>query len=156
GARRAYVEPRRERRGLMSAAPIEDARERLIDVRALAKTFQIGLFGTKKVAAVKGVSFDVCRGEIFGFLGPNGAGKTTTIKMLTGLIAPSSGEAFLFGKPVPAPASRERIGFLPENPYVYPYLTPREFVELSGRLSGMRGESLRRRAIEVLDQVKIA
>jgi len=130
--------------------------ERLIDVRGLAKTFQLGFFGRKRVAAVKGVTFDVHRGEIFGFLGPNGAGKTTTIKMLTGLIAPTSGEAELFGKPIGDPASRSKIGFLPENPYVYPYLTPREFVELSGRLSGMGGAALSKRAAEVLEQVKIA
>jgi ABC-2 type transport system ATP-binding protein len=127
----------------------------LIDVRDLAKTFKVGLFG-RPVAAVKGVSFDVRRGEIFGFLGPNGAGKTTTIKMLTGLITPSGGEAFLFGRRVSEPEARARVGFLPENPYVYPYLTPREFVELCGRLSGMRGAALRARAGEVLDQVKIA
>ena len=130
--------------------------ERLIDVRELAKTFRLGFLGRKMVQAVKGVSFDVRRGEIFGFLGPNGAGKTTTIKMLTGLIVPSGGEAFLFGERVPSPASRTRVGFLPENPYVYPYLTPREFVELAGRLSGMGGAPLRKRAMEVLDQVKIA
>jgi ABC-2 type transport system ATP-binding protein len=102
------------------------------------------------------VSFDVRRGEIFGFLGPNGAGKTTTIKMLTGLIAPSGGEAFLFGTRVPSPEARERIGFLPENPYVYPYLTPREFVELCGRLSGVKGARLASRTKEVLEQVRIA
>jgi ABC-2 type transport system ATP-binding protein len=129
--------------------------EALIDVRALAKTFRIGFFG-RRVEAVKGVSFDVRRGEIFGFLGPNGAGKTTTIKMLTGLITPTGGEAFLFGQRVPSPEARQRIGFLPENPYVYPYLTPREFVELSGALSGMRGKALRARATEVLELVKIA
>jgi len=140
----------------MSETVASDDRERLIDVRGLEKTFKIGFLERKSVAAVKGVSFDVRRGEIFGFLGPNGAGKTTTIKMLTGLIAPSGGEAFLFGKPVPTPASRERLGFLPENPYVYPYLTPREFVELSGKLSGMSGKTLRSRTIQVLEQVKIA
>ena len=105
----------------MSEAP-------LIEVKDLKKTFTTGIF-SKPVAAVKGVSFDVMRGEIFGFLGPNGAGKTTTIKMLTGLITPSSGTASLFGERVPSPASRERLGFWPENPYVYPYLSPREFVE---------------------------
>src|SRR4051812_48543593 len=112
----------------------ETEAERLIEVKDLSKTFRVGFF-RKQVDAVKGVSFDVRRGEIFGFLGENGAGKTTTIKMLTGLIAPSGGEAFLFGKRVPSPASRAQLGFLPENPYVYPYLTPREFVELAGRLS---------------------
>jgi ABC-2 type transport system ATP-binding protein len=141
---------------MTEAAEVRDDRERLIDVRSLSKTFKTGFFSQKKVAAVKGVSFDVRRGEIFGFLGPNGAGKTTTIKMLAGLIAPTGGEAFLFGKPVGEPASRERLGFLPENPYVYPYLTPREFVELSGRLSGMGGSALGKRTLEVLEQVKIA
>ena len=130
--------------------------ERLIDVRGLSKTFELGLFKKRRVEAVKGVTFDVRRGEIFGFLGPNGAGKTTTIKMLTGLIAPTSGEAFLFGERVPSPAARASLGFLPENPYVYPYLTPREFVELSGRLSGMGGRALTRRAEEVLGHVRIA
>jgi ABC-2 type transport system ATP-binding protein len=134
------------------AAPRGDV---LIDVRDLSKTFRVGFFG-RRVDAVKGVSFGVERGEIFGFLGPNGAGKTTTIKMLTGLISPSGGEAYLFGQRVPSPRARERIGFLPENPYVYPYLTPREFVELSGRLSGMRGPALRARTMDVLGQVNIA
>src|SRR3954463_9007217 len=123
----------------MSEVPSEDASPRLIDVRGLEKTFRTGFLERKQVAAVKGVSFDVRRGEIFGFLGQNGAGKTTTIKMLTGLIAPTGGEAYLFGKRVPLPESRGKLGFLPENPYVYPYLTPREFVELGGRLSGLGG-----------------
>ena len=128
----------------------------LIDVSGLVKTFRTGFFKNKVVEAVKGVSFEVQRGEIFGFLGPNGAGKTTTIKMLTGLIAPTGGEAFLFGERVPSPEARRRIGFLPENPYVYPYLTPREFVELCGQLSGVRGAPLRARTMEVLTQVNIA
>jgi ABC-2 type transport system ATP-binding protein len=137
-------------------APVATAGgEVLIDVRDLRKTFRLGFWG-RPVEAVRGVSFDVRRGEIFGFLGPNGAGKTTTIKMLTGLIAPTGGEAFLFGQRVPSPEARERVGFLPENPYVYPYLTPREFVELCGRLSGMRGARLRERTEEVLELVKIA
>ncbi len=127
----------------------------LIDVKNLSKVFHVGLLG-RRVEAVRGVSFTVRRGEIFGFLGPNGAGKTTTIKMLTGLIAPTGGEASLFGHPVRSPAARERLGFLPENPYVYPYLTPREFVELCGKLSGMSGASLASRAQAVLDQVGIA
>ena len=146
----------------MSEAAVAPAAEEagapgaLIEVRGLVKTFRTGFFRNKVVEAVKGVSFEVRRGEIFGFLGPNGAGKTTTIKMLTGLIAPTGGEAFLFGERVPSPEARRRIGFLPENPYVYPYLTPREFVDLCGRLSGMRGEALRKRTMEVLGQVKIA
>lgn len=137
-------------------APRGDEPEKLIDVKGLKKTFTTGLFIRKRVEAVKGVSFDVRRGEIFGFLGPNGAGKTTTIKVLMGLIAPTAGEATLFGRAVPEPASREKVGFLPENPYVYPYLTPREFVTMCGRLSGMRGAALRARTVAVLTQVGIA
>lgn len=133
-----------------------DERPRLIDVRGLRKTFQIGLFRKKTVEAVKSVSFDVRKGEIFGFLGPNGAGKTTTIKMLTGLIAPTGGDAFLFGQRVPSASARRDLGFLPENPYVFPYLTPREFVEMSGRLSGMSGSKLAKRTLEVLTKVGIA
>jgi ABC-2 type transport system ATP-binding protein len=133
-----------------------DRRDKLIEVKSLNKTFSVGLFKKRRVEAVKGVSFDVRRGEIFGFLGPNGAGKTTTIKMLTGLIEPTSGDAFLFGKRVPSAESRRDVGFLPENPYVYPYLTPREFVEMCGNLSGMRGASLRSRTLEVLTKVGIA
>jgi ABC-2 type transport system ATP-binding protein len=131
-------------------------REKLIDVRQLKKTFTTGLFVRKKVEAVKSVSFDVVRGEIFGFLGPNGSGKTTTIKMLTGLISKSGGEAKLFGKEVPSVEARQRIGFLPENPYVFPYLTPREFVTMCGNLSGMKGAKLAKRTLEVLDRVGIA
>lgn len=130
--------------------------ELLIDVRGLAKTFNTGFLNKKRVEAVKGVSFEVRRGEIFGFLGPNGAGKTTTIKMLTGLIEPTGGEAYLMGARVPSVAAREKIGFLPENPYVFPYLTPREFVEMCGQLSGMRGSKLAKRTMEVLTQVGIA
>jgi ABC-2 type transport system ATP-binding protein len=129
--------------------------EALIEVRNLAKTFRVG-FLARRVEAVRGVSFEVRRGEIFGFLGPNGAGKTTTIKMLTGLIEPTSGEAYLFGQRVPSPRARQNLGFLPENPYVYPYLTPREFVELSGRLSGLRGSTLTKRTREVLELTNIA
>ncbi len=131
-------------------------REALIVVKDLRKTFKTGFFQHKEVHAVKGVSFEVARGEIFGFLGPNGAGKTTTIKMLTGLIAPSGGDAFVFGERVPSARARQKLGFLPENPYVYPYLTPREFVRLCGRLSGMGGRALKERTEAVLDKTRIA
>jgi ABC-2 type transport system ATP-binding protein len=107
------------------------------------------------VRAVKGISFEVRRGDIFGFLGPNGAGKTTTIKILTGLIAPSGGAAEIFGHRVPSAQAMQRIGFLPENPYVYPYLSPREFVEMCGRLSGVGTRAVRDRTRAVLDQVGI-
>jgi ABC-2 type transport system ATP-binding protein len=124
----------------------------VIQVDRLKKEFRHGLL-RRRVMAVKDVSFQVQRGDIFGFLGPNGAGKTTTIKMLTGLIRPSDGRASLFGDSVPCSAALAKVGFLPENPYVYPYLTPTEFVELCGRLSGLSGRAARDRARRVLDQV---
>jgi ABC-2 type transport system ATP-binding protein len=128
--------------------------EALISVEGLRKEFVQGFF-MRRVVAVKSVSFEVQRGDIFGFLGPNGAGKTTTIKVLTGLIRPSGGRAALFGEPLPSTRARARIGFLPENPYVYPYLTPLEFVELCGRLSGLSRGAARDRSRRVLEQVGI-
>jgi ABC-2 type transport system ATP-binding protein len=128
--------------------------EALIRVDKLRKEFRQGFF-MRRVLAVKSVSFEVQRGDIFGFLGPNGAGKTTTIKMLTGLIRPSGGTASLFGEAVPCVTQRARLGFLPENPYVYPYLTPSEFVELSARLSGLSAKAARDRTRKVLDQVGV-
>jgi ABC-2 type transport system ATP-binding protein len=119
---------------------------------ALAKTFRKPFSG-KRVEAVRGVSFEVERGEIFGFLGPNGAGKTTTIKMLMGLVAPTAGTVEIFGVRAPAPNLLRRVGFLPENPYVYPYLSPREFVTLCGRLSGLTGGLLRERVVRVIERV---
>jgi ABC-2 type transport system ATP-binding protein len=127
----------------------------LIEVQNLQKTFRIG-FWMRRVEAVRGISFSVSRGDIFGFLGPNGAGKTTTIKMLTGLIAPTSGTARVFGDAIPSQKAMQRVGFMPENPYVYPYLSPREFVEMCARLSGLSGAALRDRTNKVLDQVGIA
>jgi ABC-2 type transport system ATP-binding protein len=121
----------------------------------LEKTFRKPFTG-KRVEAVRNVQFDVKRGEVFGFLGPNGAGKTTTIKMLMGLIAPTRGVIEILGVPGPAPDVMARVGFLPENPYVYPYLTPREFVELCGRLSGLKGPTLRERTVRVIERVGVA
>jgi len=126
-----------------------------IEVERLEKTFRQGFF-MRRVRAVQGITFHVEQGEIFGFLGPNGAGKTTTIKMLTGLIRPTAGKAAVFGHQVPSPEAMRKVGFLPENPYVYPYLTPREFVSMSARLSGLRGAERRRRVEACLERTGIA
>jgi len=126
----------------------------LIHVEDLRKTFRQGLL-MRKVEAVRGVSFDVRQGDIFGFLGPNGAGKTTTIKILVGLIFPTEGRATLFGNPVPSPRAMAKVGFLPENPYIYRYLSPAEFVTMCGRLSGLSGRAVHDRTRSVLDQVGI-
>ncbi|HVH42233.1 MAG TPA: ABC transporter ATP-binding protein [Labilithrix sp.] len=130
------------------------ASDLVLVVDRLAKVFRKPFSG-KKVEAVRGISLEVTRGQIFGFLGPNGAGKTTTIKMLTGLIAPTSGRASILGKAVPSPEAMGSVGFLPENPYVYPYLTPREFVSLCGRLNGMGGANLAKATARVLERVGI-
>jgi ABC-2 type transport system ATP-binding protein len=122
---------------------------------ALAKTFRKPFSG-KRVEAVRGVSVEVRRGEIFGFLGPNGAGKTTTIKMLVGLVAPTAGTIEILGERAPCPDVMRRVGFLPENPYVYPYLSPREFVTLCARLSGLRGGALRERVVQIVARVGMA
>jgi ABC-2 type transport system ATP-binding protein len=127
----------------------------VVKVDGLAKTFRKPFTGTK-VEAVRGISFDVQEKDIFGFLGPNGAGKTTTIKMLTGLISPTRGAASIFGISAPSPEAMGRVGFLPENPYVYPYLTPREFVTLCGRLNGMKGAHLQARVVTVLERTGVA
>ena len=127
----------------------------VLNVEKLAKTFRKPFTG-KKVEAVRGISFDVQEGEVFGFLGPNGAGKTTTIKMLTGLIRPTRGTASILGIPAPSPDAMGRVGFLPESPYVYPYLTPREFVTLCGRLNGLSGGRLAGRVEKVLERTGVA
>jgi ABC-2 type transport system ATP-binding protein len=127
----------------------------VLRAEGLAKTFRRPFSG-KRVVAVRDVSFDVRRGEIFGFLGPNGAGKTTTIKMLMGLVGASAGRMEIFGVSAPSPTVMGRVGFSPENPYVYPYLSPREFVTLCGRLSGLRGARLRERAVSMVDRVGVA
>jgi ABC-2 type transport system ATP-binding protein len=89
------------------------------------------------VPALRDISLEIERGEIFGFLGPNGAGKTTLIKILMGLTEPTSGTALVFGRPPRDAAAKARLGFLPESPYFYDYLTAREFLQLAARLSGV-------------------
>jgi len=126
----------------------------VLRVRELEKTFRIG-FLRKKVEAVRGISFDVQPGEIFGLLGPNGAGKTTTIKTILRLVNPSGGAVELFGGSPDDPATRAKVGYMPENPYVYQYLKPLEFLDLCGRLVGMGRKERRERAEAMVDQVKL-
>jgi len=128
--------------------------EAVISIRELRKDYRQG-FLMRWVTAVRNVSFEVERGDIFGFIGPNGAGKTTTLKVLMGLARPTSGFASIFGIQVPSAKALGRVGFLPENPYIYPYLTPTEFVEMCGSLSGLRRGVLRDRTRDVLRKVGI-
>jgi ABC-2 type transport system ATP-binding protein len=124
----------------------------VISAVRLEKVFRLGFF-RKKVRAVSDVSFDVRRREIFGFLGPNGAGKTTTIKMLMGLIFPTTGEARIFDQPVGSIEAKRRLGFLPENPYFYDYLSGEELLDLMGRLFGLDRAERKQRARRLLERV---
>jgi ABC-2 type transport system ATP-binding protein len=136
------------------AGPEEPARQAtsVLEVKALHKTFVLGLF-RKRVEAVRGVDFEVRPGEIFGILGPNGAGKTTTIKMVLRLIFPTSGAIRLFGTDSPGPEQMRRIGYLPENPYVYQYLKAHEFLDLCGRLCGLDAKARAERSEAMIDRV---
>lgn len=126
--------------------------EQIVTVDHLSKIFKVGFWG-RRVTAVDELSLDVRRGEIYGFLGPNGAGKTTTIKMLMGLIYPSRGTARLFGRPIGDQAAKAKVGFLPESPYFYDYLTSREFLRFYGHLFGSLGATLEKRIDELLELV---
>jgi ABC-2 type transport system ATP-binding protein len=123
-----------------------------IQVDQLAKTFRTP-FRRKKVEALRGVSFEVKRGEVFGFLGPNGAGKTTTIRILMGLIHATGGKASILGHTLPSRAARARLGFLPESPYFYDYLSVAELLDLAGRLFGLDAATRRKRADELIHKV---
>jgi ABC-2 type transport system ATP-binding protein len=123
-----------------------------IDVHDLRKTYRTP-FARKKVEALRGVTFGVERGHIFGFVGPNGAGKTTTIRALMGLVHPSGGSATLLGHRLPSRAARFKIGFLPESPYFYDYLDVGELCDLAGRLFGLTPAIRRQRADELIERV---
>ncbi len=120
-----------------------------IETRDLRK-----LFGSK--VAVKGLTLEVHRGEVFGFLGPNGAGKSTSVKMLLGLIAPTGGAADVLGRPMGDVATRRRVGFLPEHFRFHDWLTGEEFLNLHGRLYDMPPDLLRRRSGDLLEMVGLA
>lgn len=127
----------------------------VINVNNLSKTFRTP-FRRKRVDAVKSVSFSVEQGEVFGFLGPNGAGKTTTIKMLTGLIQPSGGTMSVLGGDPASIAIKARVGFLPEQPYFYDYLTPVELLNVFGQIFGIPSKERKRRINELLEKVGLS
>jgi ABC-2 type transport system ATP-binding protein len=124
----------------------------VITVTDLVKAYRTP-FRRKRVDALRGVSFAVARGEVFGFLGPNGAGKTTAIRCLMGLCAITGGKAEILGAPVPTRAARQRMGFLPEQPYFYDYLTVGELLDLGGRLFGMSAAVRTARADQLIARV---
>jgi ABC-2 type transport system ATP-binding protein len=124
-----------------------------IEILGLEKTYSIGFWRKRPKHALRPLDLKVEEGEIFGFLGPNGAGKTTTLKLLMGLIFPTAGSARILGMAVDDPRMKAQIGFLPEQPYFYDYLTARELLEYYGQLSGIEAKQRWSRVNEVLQRV---
>src|SRR6202162_1339480 len=124
----------------------------VVKIEGLRKEFTTGFFRKKSVAVEK-LDLSVSEGEIFGFLGPNGAGKTTTIKMLLGLIYPTAGNAWMLGEPISNVEMRKNIGFLPEQPYFYDYLTAEEFLSFYGGLFYIQSAALNPKIRELLSLV---
>lgn len=125
----------------------------VIDLHNLTKSYASGWPGRPPFVALDGLSLTVGRGEIFGFLGPNGAGKTTTLKILMGLVRATSGSALLLGQPAGDVETRRRIGFLPESPYFYDYLTAEEFLGFYGQLAGLNRVVMNQRITDLLQLV---
>src|SRR5262245_58751197 len=125
----------------------------VIDVQALRKTYRDGILRRRRVEALKGVSFQVERGTIFGLLGPNGAGKTTLIKVLLGIVRKTDGTAALLGQPAGDRNGRRSVGYLPESHRIPRHHTANSALEYYGSLSGMSGADIRRRRPELLELV---
>src|SRR5579872_7020070 len=109
----------------------------VIEIAGLEKTYSVGFWRKRPKCALRPLHLHVEEGEVFGFLGPNGAGKTTTLKLLMGLVYPTSGSARILGMPLDDPTMKAQIGFLPEQPYFYDYLTAGELLEYYAQLSGI-------------------
>src|SRR5215217_5758681 len=126
-----------------------------IATEQLTKEFAIGFWRRRPYRALDGLTLSVEQGEVFGFLGPNGAGKTTTLKLLLQLIFPTSGRAEILGKPAGDVDVKRRIGYLPESPYFYDYLTAEELLTYFAGLGGYGGSERTRRVSALLDEVGI-
>jgi ABC-2 type transport system ATP-binding protein len=124
-----------------------------IEILGLEKTYEVGFWRKRPKRALHPLHLNVEEGEIFGFLGPNGAGKTTTLKMLMGLVFPTAGSARILGKEWTDPEIKVQIGFLPEQPYFYDYLTAHELLNYYGQLSGVPSKNRKTRIDEVLTRV---
>jgi ABC-2 type transport system ATP-binding protein len=121
----------------------------------LTKDYAIGFWRKRPYRALNRLTLDVDAGEVFGFLGPNGAGKTTTLKLLMQLVYPTAGRAEILGRPVGDLSVKQRIGYLPENPYFYDHLTAEELLVYYASLFGIRGGERRARARRLLDEVGV-
>jgi ABC-2 type transport system ATP-binding protein len=124
-----------------------------IETQALAKDYTVGFWRPRPYRALDGLTLAVETGEVFGFLGPNGAGKTTTLKLLMQLVYPTAGTATILGRPLGDLAMKRRIGYLPENPYFYDYLTAEELLTYFAGLFGYKGDERTKRVSRLLDEV---
>jgi len=124
-----------------------------VTVDGLTKIFPVPFHPTRGVVAVKDLSLRIEPGEVYGLLGPNGSGKSTTLKIILGLVSPTRGRTEIFGRDSRLVESREAVGFLPENPYFYKYLSGAETLRFFGRLCGMTGATLKSRVDDLLDLV---
>jgi len=124
-----------------------------LEIQGLSKTFSVGFWRKRPRCVLKPLNLTVEEGEVFGYLGPNGAGKTTTLKLLMGLVYPTTGTARIFGHSIDDPRAKMNIGFSPEQPYFYDYLTAQELLEYYAQLSGVPGLERAKRAAASLARV---
>jgi ABC-2 type transport system ATP-binding protein len=127
----------------------------IVEIDNLTKDYEVGFWRKRKVRALDGLSLTVKQGQILGFLGANGAGKTTTLKLLMRLIFPTGGTARILGHDIADVRMHARIGYLPENPYFYDYLTAREFLNYCGELFGLNSNTRRRQTDDLLSRVNL-
>src|SRR5882672_10359680 len=127
----------------------------VVEIDSLVKDYEVGFVRKRKVRALDSLSLTVNQGEIFGFLGANGAGKTTTLKLLMRLIFPTAGNARILGRDIADISMHSRIGYLPENPYFYDYLTALEFLNFCGQVFGFSKSQRNNRSQELLRRVRL-
>jgi ABC-2 type transport system ATP-binding protein len=130
------------------------AQDVIVETRKLTKVYR-DFWGRRKTDALRALSVEIRRGEIFGLLGPNGSGKTTTIKLLLGLLFPTDGEAFVFGKPAADVRKNEKVGYLPEESYLYRFLNAEETLDFYGRLFNLPAAVRHKRAQELIERVSL-
>ena len=131
------------------------AQDVIVETRSLTKVYR-DFWGRKKKTALNALDLKIHKGEIFGLLGPNGSGKTTTIKLLLGLLFPTAGDSFVFGEPASKVEKNERIGYLPEESYLYRFLNAEETLDFYGRLFNIDSATRRKRAAELIELVGLA
>jgi ABC-2 type transport system ATP-binding protein len=131
------------------------AQDVIVETRRLTKIYR-DFWGRQKKRALNALDLQINQGEIFGLLGPNGSGKTTTIKLLLGLLFPTDGDAFVFGEPAAKVRKNERIGYLPEESYLYKFLNAEETLDFYGRLFNMSAAQRHQRAQKLIDMVGLA